>query len=203
MSFTKSFPVSFQHVMAHALGKFVFNEKDCARLFLLQQHGFLFVVCADNRFDPRIERTGDFEHLPHVKGVGCGNDKYAGASDVGLNQYGWVRGVSEDCRNPERPQTLDELTVLLCHDERNISFGETFADVLRQRKWHHVVLPMVAMSDETYDTDNGRWRRRKDELLRPDAFDPEDLADLKANTHNPRRPHRGVEGRAAVLPSIA
>jgi hypothetical protein len=57
--------------------------------------------------------------------------------------------------------------------------------LLRQRKWHHVVLPMVAMSDETYDTDNGRWRRRKDELLRPDAFDPEDLADLKANTHNP------------------
>jgi hypothetical protein len=56
--------------MAHALGKFVFNEKDCARLFLLQEHGFLFVVCADDRFDPRIERAGDFEHLPHVKGVG-------------------------------------------------------------------------------------------------------------------------------------
>ena len=128
MSLTKSFPVSFQHVMAHALGKFVFNEKDCARLFLLQQHGFLFVVCAADRFDPRIERAGDLEHLSHVEGVGCGNDKYAGASNVGLNQYGWVRGVSEDCRNPERPQTLDELTILLCHDERNISFGKTFAD---------------------------------------------------------------------------
>ena len=30
-----------------------------------------------------------------------------------------------------------------------------------------------------------RWHRRKDELLRPDAFDPADIEDIKANTHNP------------------
>ena len=57
--------------------------------------------------------------------------------------------------------------------------------LLRQGKWRHVVLPMVAMSDVAYDTGYGRWQRRKDELLRPDAFDLEDLADLAANTHNP------------------
>lgn len=57
--------------------------------------------------------------------------------------------------------------------------------LLRQGKWKHVVLPMVAMSDSTFETDYGRWRRRKDDSLRPDAFEPEDLEDLKANTHNP------------------
>jgi len=57
--------------------------------------------------------------------------------------------------------------------------------LLRRGKWRHVVLPMVAMSDVAYDTRYGRWRRRKDELLRPAAYDPEDLEDLRANKHNP------------------
>jgi predicted phage terminase large subunit-like protein len=57
--------------------------------------------------------------------------------------------------------------------------------LLRQDNWTHVVLPMVAIRDAAYETKYGRWRRRKDDLLRPDAFDPEDIEDLKANTHNP------------------
>jgi predicted phage terminase large subunit-like protein len=57
--------------------------------------------------------------------------------------------------------------------------------LLRQGKWRHIVLPMVAMADAVYDTDYGPWQRRKEELLRPNAFDSEDLEDLKANTHNP------------------
>lgn len=57
--------------------------------------------------------------------------------------------------------------------------------LLWQGKWRHVVLPMVAMADATYDTDSGCWHRPKGELLRPNAFDLEDLEDLKAITHNP------------------
>jgi predicted phage terminase large subunit-like protein len=57
--------------------------------------------------------------------------------------------------------------------------------LLRKNKWAHVVLPMVATSDSTYDTDYGRWRRRKEELLRSGAFALEDIEDLKASTHNP------------------
>lgn len=57
--------------------------------------------------------------------------------------------------------------------------------LLRKGKWRHVVLPLVAMSDSTYDTDYGPWKRRKDDLLRPDAFDPDDLEELRADTYNP------------------
>ena len=57
--------------------------------------------------------------------------------------------------------------------------------LLHRGKWRRVVLPMVAMADAEYETDYGRWRRRKEELLRPNAYDAEDLEDLKADTHNP------------------
>lgn len=114
--------------MAHAFGTFVLNEKDFARRFLLQQPGFLFVMGTDDGFDPRIERTGGLNHLPHVEGVGRGNDKHAGVNDVSLNQDSWVRGISGNCRDPARPQALDELTVLFGHDVGNPLFGETFAD---------------------------------------------------------------------------
>ena len=57
--------------------------------------------------------------------------------------------------------------------------------LLRQGKWRHVVLPMVALSDANYETDYDCWRRRKGDLLRPHAFDSENIEDLKTQAHNP------------------
>jgi hypothetical protein len=59
------------------------------------------------------------------------------------------------------------------------------AHLLRRGKWKHVVLPMIAETDTIYDTDYGPWRRRKDELLRPDVFDEEEIEDARAEAHNP------------------
>jgi predicted phage terminase large subunit-like protein len=65
-------------------------------------------------------------------------------------------------------------------NERDLS-----ASLLQQKVWKHVVLPMVATRDQTYQTTLGDWRRRKDELLRPDAFGPEDVEELRDNCFNP------------------
>jgi predicted phage terminase large subunit-like protein len=51
--------------------------------------------------------------------------------------------------------------------------------------WKHVVLPLSATRDRTYDTGYGKWRRKKGELLRPDAFSPRDLDRLRRTTVNP------------------
>jgi len=55
----------------------------------------------------------------------------------------------------------------------------------KKKKYKHVVLPLVATEDQTYETASGIWRRRKGELLRPDVFGPEDLDDLRESSFNP------------------
>ena len=57
--------------------------------------------------------------------------------------------------------------------------------LLQQKKWRHVVLPLVATRDQTYETASGNWRRRKGELLRPDAFDPDVIEELRVDSFSP------------------
>ena len=55
----------------------------------------------------------------------------------------------------------------------------------KKKKWKHVVLPLEASRDQTYETASGKWRRRKGDLLRPDAFGPEDIEELREDCFNP------------------
>ena len=50
--------------------------------------------------------------------------------------------------------------------------------LLRHGGWRHVMLPFIA----TRDIDYGSWRRRKGELLRPDAYSDSDVARIKAHS---------------------
>ena len=59
------------------------------------------------------------------------------------------------------------------------------AHLLAQGKWQHVALPLVAIRDETYDTDYGVWHRREGEILRPDAEDEDDIAHFRKTLVNP------------------
>ena len=90
--------------------------------------------------------------------------------------------------------------VVIAH---RIHDNDLSARLLRQGNWRHLALPMVAIADTEYETNYGRWRRRKGELLRPGAYGPDDLEELRANTHNPGFEllyQQDVDGLA--LPSI-
>jgi predicted phage terminase large subunit-like protein len=53
------------------------------------------------------------------------------------------------------------------------------ANLLDSGGWTHLALPIIATQNQTYKTNYGRWKRRKGELLRPDAFDADDIERLK------------------------
>jgi predicted phage terminase large subunit-like protein len=57
--------------------------------------------------------------------------------------------------------------------------------VLTTGDWYHVVLPMIATKTIEYSTGHDTWRRRKGELLRPDASDRTQIEQLRAHAQNP------------------
>ena len=66
-------------------------------------------------------------------------------------------------------------------NERDLS-----AHLIGRRNWKHVTLPLIAITDQTFQTSKGSlWHRKRGELLRPDSFGPEDLDDLRESSFNP------------------
>ena len=76
----------------------------------------------------------------------------------------------------------DGRVIVVAHrvNERDLS-----ARLLQKKKWQHVVLPLLATRDQSYETTSGKWRRRRGELLRPDVFGSEDVDDLRTRSFNP------------------
>jgi len=64
--------------------------------------------------------------------------------------------------------------------ERDLS-----AHLMRKKKWRHVLLPLVAIRDQTYETPSGDWLRREGELLRPDSFGKDDIDELRESCFSP------------------
>jgi hypothetical protein len=54
-----------------------------------------------------------------------------------------------------------------------------------RRSWVHRALPLVASEDRDFQLRNGVWRRKKGDVLRPDAYTPDYIAELRENTGPP------------------
>ncbi len=55
----------------------------------------------------------------------------------------------------------------------------------KRRNWKHRVLPLIAPQDCDFRLKSGVWRRKQGEVLRPDAYGPEYVAELRENTGAP------------------
>jgi predicted phage terminase large subunit-like protein len=69
--------------------------------------------------------------------------------------------------------------VIIMHrrDEADLS-----GHLLEQGGWERTVLPLIAPRTKTFKLDYRKWKRRKGELLRPDAFSDRDIKQLQKNT---------------------
>ena len=77
------------------------------------------------------------------------------------------------------------------------------AHILASGGWTHLVLPVIATRDQTYDTAYGPWHRRKGTLLQPDADDVDQIEKLRGKLVNPSFDllyQQDADGQA--LPSI-
>jgi hypothetical protein len=67
--------------------------------------------------------------------------------------------------------------VIIAH---RISDNDLPGHVLQKGGWKHLKLPLIAMRSRTYDLGAGElWKRKKGELLRPDAFTKQDIRRLR------------------------
>jgi predicted phage terminase large subunit-like protein len=87
-----------------------------------------------------------------------------------------------------------------------ISEDDLVGHVLQEQGWKHLKLPLIAPRNREYDLGDGSWwRRRKGELLRPDAMTAGQVAQLRASITKPgfetlQQQNPGAEDRLRLKP---
>lgn len=85
--------------------------------------------------------------------------------------------VKRRLNNPKRGRIL-----VVAH---RVHEDDLSANLLATGRYTRVALPIIATREHNYETNYGRWKRRKGELLRPDADDIEELEQLRGELVNP------------------
>jgi predicted phage terminase large subunit-like protein len=99
----------------------------------------------------------------------------------------------KDCDNSKRLQRVndlfdDEIQTRLDYPKKGcivivahrVSEDDLPGHVLKKGGWQELKLPLIARRDRTYELADGEiWRRKKGELLRPDAFTQRDIKRLR------------------------
>jgi predicted phage terminase large subunit-like protein len=103
--------------------------------------------------------------------------------------------IRDDLKQIE--STIESFTTLLMSRLNNRKTGRVLvvahrvherdlsASLLRTQKWEQVALPLIATRDQTYETGSETWNRRKGELLRPDAYSPDVIEELREGCFSP------------------
>jgi phage terminase large subunit-like protein len=74
-------------------------------------------------------------------------------------------------------------TIVIVHHRLNQS--DLTGYLQKRQGWKHRVLALIAPQDHDYRLKKGIWCRKKGEVLRPDAYSPEYVAELRGNTGAP------------------
>jgi len=74
-------------------------------------------------------------------------------------------------------------TIVIVHHRLNQA--DLTGHVRKRPGWYHRALSLIAPEDRDYRLKHGIWRRKEGEVLRPHAYSPEYVAELRENTEAP------------------
>jgi len=69
--------------------------------------------------------------------------------------------------------------------QHRLNPGDLTGHLVKRPGWKHRVLPLVAPEDRNYRLKNGVWRRKEGDVLRPNAYTQEYIAELREQTGAP------------------
>lgn len=139
----------------------------------------------------------------HGKFTGRGGDVIILDDPHDLDDAGHAEKIKETCdlygkvRSRLNDSTRGRIMIVAHRIDENDLSGQ----LLARGPWRHVNLPFIATKRATYATGGEPWRRRKNELLRPDGFTKQDIAEFRASSR-PDFETTYQQNPSPVLPTI-
>src|ERR671914_1119959 len=119
---------SLEHMPCHAECKLILSHEHLPGLLFPEQRCLFVAMGAHDRFHVRFERARDFDHFPRSECIRDGDHQHLRPGDMRLNEHRGVGGIPGDSWYTAFTQPLDELTVLLSHNDWYAALGQRFTD---------------------------------------------------------------------------
>ena len=129
---------------------------------------------------------GLFAASIHSNVTGFGGDLVIVDDPVGIRDAAnleKLKKVNENFQNEVLSRLDNQRTGRVLIIMQRLHENDLCGYVLQQGGWTRTVLPLVAPRTKTFDLGSGKWKRKKGDVLRPDAFSKQEIKRLQKSSN--------------------